>query len=268
MRRLAAQVINRNNTYCIENEAQITTQKLTATKSAKGDKEALAQLCEQIGKSALSISEMLRLQADAVDAEAARNATNAATYIPATITPATGNPATATPATTAPVTVNPATTATATVTPPTGAGTNSRKTTITSVAKTILTIITAIAATLAISVGAMIWFSAYSNRQTSAGASGGIIFTSDDQRSFVNPTSAYASSGSWYGELYVYGWDIQTIDGETILYAGDTSFVGESIFSDMRENCLYGDYELVFLMEDVNGTRYELAHNFFLFEEE
>ena len=136
-----------------------------------------------------------------------------------------------------------------------------------SVAKTILTAITATAATLAITIGAILWQSPQNIEPVSANATAGVIFTSDNDVSYVNPTSATASSGSRHGELRVHHWDIQTMDGKTILYTGESSNVDESVFAQMHENEQYGDYEIVFTMEDANGKRYELAHNFFIYEE-
>jgi len=53
----------------IETQAQIIVQDLTAAKAAKGDREALALLCELIAKSVLfRMSRMLRNQVDAEDA--------------------------------------------------------------------------------------------------------------------------------------------------------------------------------------------------------
>ena len=138
-----------------------------------------------------------------------------------------------------------------------------------SVAKTCLTAIAATAATLAITVGAIVWHSSQLEDPVpvNANATGGVIFTSENELSHINPTSATASSGSNHGELYVHHWDIRTTDNRAILYTGESNIVGENVFEMMHASEQYGEYRLSFIMEDANGTKYELAHNFFLFNE-
>jgi len=138
---------------------------------------------------------------------------------------------------------------------------------IASAAKSILAAVTATVATLAITFGIVQWQSGRQEIQLPANATGGIVFSSENEVSFINPTSATASSDSRGGELYIHQWSIKTIDEGTVLYTGKSSVIDEEIFMSMHENHLYGSYELVFIMEDSNGTKYELGHNFFIVEE-
>lgn len=138
-------------------------------------------------------------------------------------------------------------------------------TTATSIAKALLITVAAATATLAITAGAITLY-ASQNASPNTHAEGVITFTSAHEQGFVNPTIATASSKSQMGELYIHHWDIQTTDGEMVLYTGMGDTVDESIFAHMRENGILGEYELVFIMEDANGIKYELAHNFILLE--
>jgi len=130
---------------------------------------------------------------------------------------------------------------------------------ITSTAKTLISIVAASVATLAITFGVVHW---QSQGQKPADATGNIIFTSENEVSHINPTSATALSDSRDGELYIHQWSIQNEYDGTVLYTGKSNTIDEDIFSIMYDNRLYGDYELIFIMEDANGTKYELAHNF------
>ena len=96
-------------------------------------------------------------------------------------------------------------------------------------------------------------------------ASGEIIFVGDG--GFINPEGATPSSDSLMGELCVHHWDITTIDGNNILYTAESDKVEQSVFVQMREEGHRGEFELVFILEDANGVRYELAHNFFLLDQ-
>jgi len=139
---------------------------------------------------------------------------------------------------------------------------------VASVAKTLLTIVAATTATLAITIGAIIWHSSVYNEPQNVYASGEVTFTSESELSFVNPTSASAYSGSAQGELYIHHWDIKTPDRSTILYSGKSSVIDEDVFALMHENEQYGSYEIVFVMEDANGAQYELTHNFYIIKED
>lgn len=136
---------------------------------------------------------------------------------------------------------------------------------IASAVKTFLSVVAATVATLAITIGLIMWHPGQSTR-SGIYATGGIIFTSENEKSHVNPTSAIATSESKYGELHVNHWEIISTDSETVLFSGDSSTVDESVFTAMRENGYFGNFELIFTMEDAYGARYELAHNFFLYE--
>jgi len=143
----------------------------------------------------------------------------------------------------------------------------SKATTAATVAKTLLTVVIATTATLGITLGAIAWHSAQQNAG-STNATGGIVFTGRYEQSYLNPTGASASSNSKQGELTAHNWEIQTIDREIVLYSGTGNTVEENVFTTMLEEGRLGNYKLVFILEDANGTKYELTHNFFLFTED
>ena len=135
-------------------------------------------------------------------------------------------------------------------------------------AKTLLTVVAATTATLGITIGAIVLHSSQQDDRPSTNATGSVIFTGDYEQSYINPTEASASSDSEQGKLKVHNWEIQTIDRTTILYAGESDTVTENVFATMREDGNLGNFKLVFILEDANGVKYELAHNFYLFNEE
>jgi len=150
-------------------------------------------------------------------------------------------------------------------------GTSSTSSPMASAAKVLLTIVASAATTLAITAGAILWHSLHNerrmdSRQTYTGATGHIVFTSEGEKGYINPTSASAQSDSQHGELRVIQWRITTADSGTAKYIGEGNPVDENIFASMREDELFGNYELIFILEDEYGNKYELAHNFFLLE--
>jgi len=137
-----------------------------------------------------------------------------------------------------------------------------------SVAKTLLTVVMATTATLGITIGAIVWQSGQQNERPAINATGEVQFTGDYELSHINPTGASATSDSKHGELHVHNWEISATDSDTVLYTGEGNTVEGAIFNQMREDGHTGDFCLIFIMEDANGTRYKLRHNFFLFNEE
>jgi len=152
------------------------------------------------------------------------------------------------------------------------AGASSTKTagssTLITIAKGVATTVAAAAATLAITVGVITLHSAQNNEPLTSNATGTIVFSSNNAQSHINPTSASASTDSRYGELKVHNWNIETTDGSRALYTGESSIVDERAFNMMRENRQFGEYKLIFFVEDAYGATYELKHNFFLYDQE
>jgi len=136
------------------------------------------------------------------------------------------------------------------------------------IAKVLLTVVIASTVTLAITFCAIVWHSAQQTGGSLLNASGSVVFSGDHAVKHINPTGASAVSDSEHGELTVHHWEIQTSDGNAVLFYGKGNAVTEDIFLRMHEEGHTGDFEMVFILEDAVGIKYELAHNFFLFNDE
>ena len=89
-------------------------------------------------------------------------------------------------------------------------------------------------------------------------AAGTIVFNSETSEfSHVNPTRAEAFANSDYGELEICSWRITTSGTGTVLYEGSGSIV-ENVFSEMLNDQMDGEYQLVFSLKDVTGRTYLL----------
>jgi len=148
----------------------------------------------------------------------------------------------------------------------TTAGSTATKSTFGTIVKGIATTVAVTAATLAITVGIITLHSAQDHPPPTSNATGTIVFTSSYAQSHINPTGAIASTDSRYGELTVHHWDIETADGSRVLYTGVSNTVDERAFNMMRESRQFGEYKLIFVLEDAYGATFELKHNFFLYD--
>ena len=137
-----------------------------------------------------------------------------------------------------------------------------------SILKAVLTTAAATATTIALTFGVINWQSALQSKQAHTNATGGVIFTSNNEVSFINPTGASAISDSRHGELRVNHWEILALGSNVLLITGVSNTVDVTVFNEIRESGYLGECELVFYMEDLYGTKYELAHTFFILDEE
>ena len=111
-------------------------------------------------------------------------------------------------------------------------------------------------------------FGAQKNVVQSAPATGGkIIFSGGDTYSGagrVNPEYAEPRVEG-QGGLKVLKWWVTLPERDTVLYEGNADEIGE-VFSMLRDDGKYGEYNLVFRFEDKHGVVYRLSGNFLILE--
>ena len=90
-----------------------------------------------------------------------------------------------------------------------------------------------------------------------------ITFTGDPSEEYtnINPMNAFVTSKNMYGDLIPHNWRIVTIDGEVTLHTGSGATVDEEL-GEMIAGGEYGEYTLIFLMEDDAGYFYEISRDF------
>ena len=98
---------------------------------------------------------------------------------------------------------------------------------------------------------------------------GSILFAGDEgggvgtgSYSHVNPRQARLQIDSSDGEILILDWRIEEIASGVILHSGNGGDVGE-ILSQMLDGGEYGEYKLLFRVQDENGSTFLLGSNFF-----
>ena len=92
---------------------------------------------------------------------------------------------------------------------------------------------------------------------------GKVLFTGGDARyEHLNPKHAAAQTGSEYGELTIYGWRIETMDG-AVLYSGEGEG-GDEALAFMYESGKDGEYKFIFQAKDEAGNAYILHRSFLI----
>ena len=98
------------------------------------------------------------------------------------------------------------------------------------------------------------------------GAVGEVVFSGSGPGSaHVNPASASPVTDSGMGALFVQGWQILTIDTETVLFSGTgdgSSGDIPSALTEMRDDYTDGEYLIRFSLKDAVGGMYILESNF------
>jgi len=135
------------------------------------------------------------------------------------------------------------------------------------IAKTLFSIVIAASVTLGLTFVAVSRNSTQNYIGPILNATGSVVFISNHEPSFINPIEASAISDSKYGKLKIHHWEIRNTDEKTVLFFKASKIVTEDIFQKMREEGFTGNFELVFILEDAIGIKYELAHNFYLLNE-
>jgi len=97
---------------------------------------------------------------------------------------------------------------------------------------------------------------------------GSIVFSggkedSDGAHAHVNPRRAEPQANSSIGDVSILDWRIEDIASGAVLYSGDGGLV-DNVLTQMINNGDYGEYKLLFRIQDEIGSIFLLGSNFFI----